>query len=347
MTRRKSHAISRASTVRKKPDKPQRAYYTKTSSLQHAVIIDPVEEYRLSIQHLNKGSTNWCGLSKGDQSLQKEIQGLNPEQSEIYHRLIELLRLYVDRTCGVMGFNDTSTLYIWNWPTWHKAIIQVARGFVGPSCGENDCWFVKMGTDKSGRPSVTVRPSRTEVRWDVAFHRGLHHRYTVEGGARITTSTARLVGVLLHEAPPSDKYQASHLCHNSPQICINPRHLRWEVDKVNKGRNSCTYGAVMYCPHEVKCVYTNLAGRFLPHRNLIDHAECDCEGVACHKELCFLSLDVPLGDEMVVTSLMNDDGALSNPEDESLTSPLDERALVKKRARRGLKTYISDPEDDS
>lgn len=335
MTKRKAK-----STKKTKKVKTQTVYYTKTSSSHHAQLLDPITEYQLSLRYLNRDSINWEQLSVGDQRLQLKVKALTPSQLDIYHHLIELLRQYVDRTCGAAGFNDTSTLYIWNWPTWHKAILQLANSIVGHYSGMDDCWFSRLGSDRNGRSCITVRPSRTEKRWDVAFYKGEWLHYIVEGGTHITTSGARFIGVLFNGVPPTEDIQCSHLCHNNPQNCINPRHSRWETDRINKGRNYCTYGSGMYCPHQLKCVYSSLEGRFLPHRNLSYWAICDCEGMNCHTELCFVS-----SEETSLTSDLVEDFSTSDYEVAS-DHPPDISPIITQTIIRHP-SIIPDSEDDS
>jgi len=50
--------------------------------------------------------------------------------------------------------------------------------------------------------------------------------------------------------------QVSHLCHNG--MCINPAHLAFEGDLLNKDRTKCAHGSAELCPHDPKCIFPTL-----------------------------------------------------------------------------------------
>ena len=77
--------------------------------------------------------------------------------------------------------------------------------------------------------------------------------------------------------PPFEGAQGSHRCKNCTQLCINPSHLVWESSVVNQSRDSCDSGSASQCPHPLKCTFTDVRGRWLPHRNALGNPPCDCE----------------------------------------------------------------------
>ena len=138
------------------------------------------------------------------------------------------------------------------------------------------------------RPKIHIAPGTIQLSYDnssfsIPKTQRLKFTSSLVSEARFKSSVARIIAVLLHGPPADRNTQASHLCHNIAQTCFNPRHIIWESDKRNKGRGYCVNGARFYCPHDPKCIYTNIDGVFLPHRNLDTFVVCDCADFDCHK----------------------------------------------------------------
>ena len=108
---------------------------------------------------------------------------------------------------------------------------------------------------KNGDPNLVGRRSSPAIDWVEAhvshpgdecliwpFHIGkdgygrVHERRT---GKLMTTS--RMMCIMAHGEPESEKLQAAHSCGNGNQGCVNPRHLYWtdhtgnQADRVKHG----------------------------------------------------------------------------------------------------------------
>ena len=108
---------------------------------------------------------------------------------------------------------------------------------------------------KNGDPNLVGRRSSPAIDWVEAhvshpgdecliwpFHIGkdgygrVHERRT---GKLMTTS--RMMCIMAHGEPESEKLQAAHSCGNGSQGCVNPRHLYWtdhtgnQADRVKHG----------------------------------------------------------------------------------------------------------------
>lgn len=44
----------------------------------------------------------------------------------------------------------------------------------------------------------------------------------------------RVMCILAHGEPPSDKHEAAHKCHNGHEGCVNPKHLYWATPSENR-----------------------------------------------------------------------------------------------------------------
>ena len=265
----------------------KKSQYLKKSSNAAATLADPIHEYRLSLVYISSSSTAWFDFSVGDQLLKSRHAKFSATGRKVFFFLVEHLRTYVESTVGIGGFSGTDTLYVWNWATWHRILIRLALSLdVDCSGSENDCWLTSLSMDAGGHPKYKVVPGRVEKRDDVRNNRldGKWYFYRDENGQGVQTSIGRLACVL-RKGIPGSMQQASHLCHNDPQGCFNPRHLVWESDRMNKSRNGCIHSCRFFCPHEIKCIYTNTKGRYLPHRNMEGlGTTCDSQGIDCYTE---------------------------------------------------------------
>lgn len=247
---------------------------------------DPIADYRLSIEHINLNTSTvaWSRLSGADQLYKHRYNLLSARQRILYFKLISFLRVYVESSVfGVSGFNDLDTVFVWNWHTWHGNIVKLVEMVerdLDPS--DDNCWLSLFSATKDNAiPKIHVTPGVVKFCVDtVTKSRNRIFRFFQITQTSYKSSVARLVAVLKH-GPPSADMQTSHLCHNSPQKCFNPHHVCWENDLSNKSRNLCVNGARFYCPHVPKCIWTNVKGVFLPHRNIGTIQVCDCS-LDCH-----------------------------------------------------------------
>jgi len=229
----------------------------------------------------------WSLVAESEKQLRSQFVALSPGQKSLYFKLIGLLRVYVE-SFGQENFNRVHTMFVWNWPTWHRILLKIARAT--DSAGffdENDCWFSTFSfKGPIARPKIHVVPGQMQSFRDTSAKdpsQSIRLKFTqVEAAPRFKSSVARLLMVFLHGSPPTETSQCSHLCKNDPQRCFNPYHTIWEEDLDNKSRNGCIYGSQLYCPHSPKCIFTDVSGRFLPHRNIDKLEICECTEVDCH-----------------------------------------------------------------
>lgn len=259
---------------------PRTGPYQRRSSDANAIREDPIQAYNLFFRHLYPGHVDWNHVLPGDQRLEKKYSRLSVSQRQIYFILLRLLQSYVLQHIGADSFDDCSRQWRWNWPTWHSVIFKLVESVKDTVRGENGCWFSSLSTDLGGRPKLPIRPGQIERRPD-----GNHSRRNVfdyyraaDQSRTLETTAARTMAVLRLGVPPDPRLQASHLCHNFPQTCVNPRHVVWESDCINKSRNLCVMGNVVSCFHRAeKCIFTDVDGHWLPHRNQdFRSIPCDC-----------------------------------------------------------------------
>jgi hypothetical protein len=274
-----------AATVRK-------TYYKHKSDVSKAVDRDAIADYRQSLEAIDTEQQviDYGKLPPGDQYEMKTIRSFNGVQRKVYFCLVALLRAYVTTWIGVDNFDNIDQLWVWNWPTWHQKILSLA-GTASGTGQKLDCWFSSLSRDRGGHPKFPIRPGRVQIRKDASrAERNIWRFYACEG-ARIESTVARLVCILKFGQPANASLQASHLCHNVPATCFNPDHICFETDGYNKRRNKDANSHAMYCRHSVKCIFTNVCGVFLPHRNTMEFQACDCPGFDCHSEIIFVSED--------------------------------------------------------
>ncbi len=75
--------------------------------------MDPIEEFRLSITHIDigVGINNWNKLSASDLQLRDTFRALSAGQKGIYFRSVGLVRAVADRV-GIENFDQVDQLYI-------------------------------------------------------------------------------------------------------------------------------------------------------------------------------------------------------------------------------------------
>jgi hypothetical protein len=243
-----------------------------------------IASYKMSLEHFGlDGNIRWDRLSAGDQLLKGEYLELSPAQQRLFRKLVGYLRHYVTDRIGIESFDQPTAYGIWNWPTWVRVLLKIAASVQrNIDDADGNCWSSDYAVATVyRRPAVNIRPGHIELRLNRDSKKTPKTRrvmFVIDPAVedpRFKQPISRLMAVLFHGIPsPAD--QASHLCHNVPQNCINPNHLCWEKDQANKSRNRCVNGAAFYCPHEPKCIYTSLTGRYLPHRNGTRWEECTC-----------------------------------------------------------------------
>jgi hypothetical protein len=240
--------------------------------------------YKMSLEFFGlDGTIHWGCLCVGDQLLRGEYLGLSTAQRRLFRKLVGHLRRYVADRIGVEAFDQPTTYGIWNWPTWARILLKIAASVPKDiDDADGNCWFSDYAVASVyRRPAVHVRPGHIELRENrdskqtPKTRRVMFVTDPAVEDPRYKQAISRLMTVLFH-GTPSSADQASHLCHNLPQNCINPNHLCWEKDQGNKSRMRCVNGAAFYCPHEPKCIYTSSTGRYLPHRNGTRWEECTC-----------------------------------------------------------------------
>jgi Zinc-binding loop region of homing endonuclease len=270
-------------------EKPSAAkiLYRKRSANADAIVFNSLEEYQLSLLYIRDETVEWTCLGAGDQWLEKKYNSLSAEQKKVYHCLVRILRKYITTTVGDQNFDEPGTRFIWNWATWHRIIFNVAKHTDGPG-GEKDCWISTLSTDRQMRPKIAVRPGQIEKRMDCNHaYRGKYTFYNIEGSSgRLETTLGRIMTTLANGSPHENSNiltEGSHRCNST--LCGNPLHMVWESSKDNKSRTGCTYSSAFYCPHSPRCIFTNIKGCYLPHRNdSSGYSDCDCPEFNCHTE---------------------------------------------------------------
>lgn len=77
------------------------------------------------------------------------------------------------------------------------------------------------------------------IPWPLLRNRGGYGTMTFRNK---TTLVSRVVCILVHGEPPTDRHEAAHSCGNGHLACSNKQHLRWatpeenEADKLVNGR---------------------------------------------------------------------------------------------------------------
>lgn len=80
--------------------------------------------------------------------------------------------------------------------------------------------------------SLIEGPLREEcVVWPLARTKNGYGRASLHGRS---VDAHRLVCMLAHGEPPSDRHHAAHICGKGREGCVNPSHLRWATPKENK-----------------------------------------------------------------------------------------------------------------
>lgn len=273
--------VAPASPVPPEPLKP--SFYSKTSSAENADVYDELEEYRLAKRYLTRTRMMWANASPGDQKLQDSYLALTSQQRTQYWLMRDMLDVYVIRDIGEDKFADMDTRWIWNWATWHKTIMFIAESMSPCDDVAQDCWFSHASFNHAkGYPKYRISVGRFEIRSDAnhnARDRYTFYKHQFPSKDR-ESNICRVMATLKLGPAPSDA-QASHLCANVPQRCVNPAHLLWEKGAENKSRNYCGTGQAYTCIHEPRCIFTDTDGRWLKHRNANSLEPCDCEGVKC------------------------------------------------------------------
>ena len=253
--------------------------------IEHA---DQAADYARFQQYWGGSSagTDWGRLSIADRLLERAVKK-SRLITKVHDKLTNGLMATIERGGGLGAFHDTTkpnAAFRWSWHVWHHVIVGISKNI--RSCNPNDCWFSSAHLNKRDRS--TARP---KYNFQVANVRKVDHdkyrnRFAYLGDQRfpeVQEVVARLV-LAAFRGPGLDKQQASHLCHNVPQLCVNPNHLIWELAGPNLSRNMCVFGAAIFCPHEPKCVFTDLDGIYMPHRNDLSGEPCDCEGKSCNRQ---------------------------------------------------------------
>jgi hypothetical protein len=261
-------------------------------------ICHPVFDYELFRCAWNGTNAKWANVSVGDKRLEKPVRKLSETQRAIYVMLVNWFMSMVNEFGGMSLFHDPSDPRIhfrWAWCVWHRVIVGVASSITAETIFDQGfqarhCWFSgsHYTTGTSGRLS-TARPKYNFSVGNVRVVETAHKIYkdkfwylSDQAVPEVQESMSRLVCAIRWGLPPNCKSQASHLCHNLPQVCVNPEHIIWELPKANQHRNYCVYGSQAFCPHLPKCVFTSIDGRYLPHRNhLALSSLCDCESINC------------------------------------------------------------------
>jgi hypothetical protein len=180
----------------------------------------------------------------------------------------------------------------WNALGWHNLIVRIAERVANPIQDvQSDCWMIDTNLPNNMR----IKTSSLEYRMDRP-QQGFR-LLTVPGSKPILSSLYRTTTALFNpkmliELQESDSnFQAAHRCKHdliaegnlSFNPCFNPRHIVITDDKSNKDMDRCFYGAMITCPHNPKCIWTDSNGVLIPCRNIPNR------GVKCtHKPCCWI-----------------------------------------------------------
>lgn len=118
---------------------------------KHTEVADPIEDYRLAVQHLQPLTADddepWDGLSPGDRLIRdRTIIHMSIGQLKVYRILRSLIfTLVTDHLGGKNHFNQPQEFGRWNWWIWHRTVARAAL-WVEPSCSASplDCTFLAM-----------------------------------------------------------------------------------------------------------------------------------------------------------------------------------------------------------
>lgn len=237
---------------------------------------------------------SWQGAAISDRLLESSFRRLAPDPKTAYVELINYHLATVENFGGIDTFYDSDKpdrLFQWSWHVWHRVILGICDNIkkCGDTLDQQNCWFSSAHLNKSDRS--TARPKYNFQPGDVRMvdhpHNAYKDKFVYLADQRIKEVqevVARLICAIVHGPPPPGRNQASHLCHNVPQICVNPAHIIWEAPADNLRRNWCVFAAAGFCPHTPKCVFTTKDGVYMPHRNHLHYKGgpiCDCEAVDC------------------------------------------------------------------
>jgi len=265
----------------------QQVYAAKKSTTTDRA--DSVERYKNAVKYLRPREELTTKLNLPDRTVLREMLKSSSNQQFVYLRLWTLLQSFVNDLGGPEEMHKPGVLLgRWNWPTWHYNIIRrVVRSIVNAHpITDDDCWFSDLAYDPKGRPKLSVLPGVYEIRVGRSLSTNDKEAFfLIEDDSdfpRHDTSAARVMTTLIRGLPSDTKLEASHLCWNNPQFCINPHHTVWETKLQNAARKTCVGGTWEFCLHDPKCLWTDAEGRYLPCRNKnLLNGVCSCEDKKC------------------------------------------------------------------
>lgn len=217
------------------------------------------KEFEALKLHLKRNNQDWDKMSDDFQvHIQWKFDKLKLAQQEFFFHLIDLWTNFIEQHLGFEKFGRLDLQWSWNCTIWCDWFVNWSASLVNESFEQDACWFIDCAVK-----AVSKRP----------VAKGIINKKSV-----FSIHFFRLFMILKHGSNAIENKDASHPCHTP--ACCNDECITIESNEENLDRDGCRYGFNFGCPHEPKCIWTDIDGKPIKCRNsttFICSVECDCK----------------------------------------------------------------------